>query len=63
MPEKGIFIKNSSLTILLSTFGLHFSLLLVKRVKDVACKSSHNNSYQKNECFDLYMFNVPCVIH
>ena len=32
---------------LLSSLGLHLSSLLVKYVKDVACKPSHNNSYKK----------------
>ena len=46
MPKKDGFEKNSSLTILLSSFGLHLSSL-VKCVKDVVCKSSHNNFYKK----------------
>ena len=37
----------SCLTILLSSLGLHLSSLLVKCVEDVACNSSHNNSYKK----------------
>ena len=52
IPPKSIFEKKSTLTILLSS-------LFVKCVKDMACKSSHNNSYKKkNERFNLYMFNV-----
>ena len=39
--------KNQNLTILLSSFGLHLSSLLVKCVEDVACKSSHNIFYKK----------------
>jgi hypothetical protein len=39
--------KKSSLTIILSSIGLYLSSLLVKCVKDVACKSSHNNFYKK----------------
>ena len=39
---KRAFKKKSSLTILLSSFRLHLSLL-VKCVEDVVCKSSHNN--------------------
>jgi hypothetical protein len=68
MPKKGSFENKSTLTILLSSLGLHLSSLLVNCVEDVACKSSHNNSYKKNERFNLYMFNViymwhvPCVI-
>ena len=48
--------------------GFNWSSLLFKCVKDVACKSSHNNVYKRNERFNLYMFNViymwhvPCVI-
>ena len=48
MPKKGNFEIISSLTILLSSFGLHLSSILVKSVKDVACKSSHKNFYKKN---------------
>jgi hypothetical protein len=39
--------KNSSLTILLSSLGLYLSALLVKCVKDVAHKTSHNNLHKK----------------
>ena len=53
--------KNSSLTILLSSLGLHLSSLLVRCVEDVACKSSHNNLF--NERFNLYMFNVIYMWH
>ena len=57
MPKKDIFEKNSSLTILLSS-------LLVTCVEDLACKSSHNNFYHKNEQFNLYIFNVfTCDIY
>ena len=67
-PKTAILRTNSSLTILLSTPGLTLSSLLVKCVKDVACKSSHNNFYKKNERFNLYtwhviyMWHVPCVV-
>ena len=54
--------KNSSLTILLSSLGLHLSLLLVRCVEDVASKSSHNNLLF-NERFNLYMFNVIYMWH
>ena len=47
MPKKGSIEKNSSLTILLSSLGLHLSSLLVKYVEVVACKSSQNNFYKK----------------
>ena len=49
MSKKDIFAtkKKSSLTILLSSLGLHLSSLLVKCVEDVACKSSHINFYKK----------------
>ena len=40
--------KRANLTILLSSLGLHLSSLLVKCVKDVACKSSHNIFLSKN---------------
>ena len=56
-PKKPI-LKNKSLTILLSSLGLHLSSLLVNFVKVVACKSSHTNFYKRNEQFSLYMFNV-----
>ena len=54
----------------LSCFLMGFTCLslLIKCVEDVACKSSHNNFYKKNEWFNLYMFNViymwhaPCVV-
>ena len=49
--------KESSSTILLFSLQLHLSSLLVKCVKDMAYKSSHNNFYQK-ERFNLYVFNV-----
>jgi hypothetical protein len=45
--QKGQFWKNSSLTILLSSLGIYLSLLIVKCVKDVAYKSSHNIFYKK----------------
>ena len=60
--------KNSCLTILLSSLGLHLSSLLVKCVEDVACKSFTTFSTKKNEWLNLYMFNViymwhvPCVV-
>ena len=60
----GSFEKNSSLTILLSSLGLHLSSLLVKCVEDVACKSSHSNFYKKNERFnfvhDLHVTSTLC---
>ena len=46
-PKKANLKKNPSLTILLSSLGLHLSSLLVKCVEDVDCKSSHNNLYKK----------------
>jgi hypothetical protein len=46
MPKKGNFERKSSLTILLSSLGLHLSSRFVKCVKDVACKSSHINFYK-----------------
>ena len=46
MPKRAVVKKYSSLTILLSSLGLHLSSLL-KCVEHVACKSSHNNSYKK----------------
>ena len=55
--------KNSSSTILLSSLGLHLSSFLVKCVKDVACKSSHNNFYQKNEWVNFYLFNAIYMWH
>ena len=45
-PKRAILKKNSSLNILLSSLGLHFSSLFVQCVEDVACKSSHNNFYK-----------------
>ena len=45
--QKGKFWKKSSLTILLSSLGLHLSSPLVKCVEDVACKSSQNNFHKK----------------
>ena len=48
---------------------LHLSSLLVRCVKDLACKSSHNIVNKQNERFNLYMFNViymwpvHCVVH
>jgi hypothetical protein len=45
-PKRGIYEKNSSLTILLSSLGLHLSSLLVKCVDKVACKSSHKILYK-----------------
>ena len=69
-PKRGVLKNNCSLTILLSSLGVHLSSLLVKCVEDVACKSSQNNFYKKkNERFNLYMVNViymwhvPCVVH
>ena len=53
-----IYGKDSGLTILLSSLGLHLSSLLVECIEDVACISSHNNFYQKNERFNFYMFNI-----
>jgi hypothetical protein len=49
MPKKGNFEmkKKSSLIILLSSLGLYLSSRLVKCVKDVICKSAHNNFYNK----------------
>ena len=67
-PKRAMLTEKSSLTILSSSLGLHLSSLLVKCVKDVACKSSHNKFYKKNEECNLYMFNViymwhvPCVL-
>jgi hypothetical protein len=59
MPKKDNFgEKKSSLTILLSSLGLYLSSLLVECVEDVACKSSQNQFYKKNERFNLYMLNV-----
>jgi hypothetical protein len=46
-PKRAILGKNSSLTILLSSLRLYLSALLVKCVKDVAYKTSHNNLYKK----------------
>ena len=46
--------KNSSLTIFLSSLGLHLSSLLVECVEDVGCKYSHNNFYKK-------MSNLICT--
>ena len=64
--------KNLSLSILLSSLGLHLSSLLVKCGEDVACNSSYNNFYKKRkgkkEWFNLYMWYViymwyvPCVV-
>ena len=45
--EEQFWIFFSSLTILLSSFELHLSSLLVKCLKDVDCKSSYNNFYRK----------------
>ena len=56
-PRRAILISFSSLIILLSSFGLHLSSLLVKCVKDVDCKSTYNNLY-KHERFNLDIFNV-----
>ena len=61
MPKKGSFEKNSSLTILLSSLGLHLSSLLVKCVEDVACKSSHNNFYKKKMSDSIV--HVQCNLH
>jgi hypothetical protein len=67
-PKRKKLIKNSSLTILLSSLGLHLSSLLVKCVEDVACKSFHNIFYKKLSDLILYIFNViymwyvPCVV-
>jgi hypothetical protein len=67
--KKAILKRKKNLTIFLSSLGFHLSSHLLKCVKDVACKSSHNNSYKKNERFNLYMFDViymwyvPCVVH
>ena len=51
--------KNLSLTILLSSLGLHLSLL-VKCVEDVAGKYSHNNFYQKNKNERFNIVHVQC---
>ena len=59
MLKKGSFwIKKSSSTILLFSLGFHLSSLLFKWVEDVACESSHNDFYKKNERLNLYMFNL-----
>ena len=57
--------EKSSLTILLSSLGLHLSSLLVECVEDVACKSSHNNFFflLRNKGIKLYMWHVPYVVH
>jgi hypothetical protein len=50
VPKKDIFEKikkRSSLIILQSSLGLSLSSQSVKCVKDVACKSTHNNFYKK----------------
>ena len=57
-PKRAFKKKDSSLTILLFSLGLHLSSLLAKCVEDVACKSSYNNFYKKNEPFNLYTFDV-----
>ena len=49
-PKRAILEKKfESLTILLSSLGLHLSSLLVKCVEDVACKSSHNDFYNNTK--------------
>ena len=54
MPKKGnLWKKKKSLTILLSSLGVHLSSLLVKCVEDVAYKSSYNKFYKKEEESDL----------
>ena len=63
MPKKGIFGKDSSLPILLSSHGLYLSSILVKCVEDVACKSLHNNFHNNNEQFYLYMFKSTCDMY
>ena len=56
--QKGQLWKKIKFDHSLVLFLLHLSSLLVKRVEDVAFKSSYNNFYQKNEHFNLYIFNV-----
>ena len=57
--QKGHFWYNKSrLTILLSSLRLHLSSLLVRSVKDVACKSSHNNFYKNERA--IWFVHVQC---
>jgi hypothetical protein len=46
-PKKAILERKKNLIILLSSFGLYLSPLLVNRVKDVVCKSSHKLFLEK----------------
>ena len=59
-PKRAVWkkkLKNSSLTILLSSLVL----LLVRCVEDVGCEYSHNNFYKQNERF--IFVHVQCNLH
>jgi hypothetical protein len=58
MSKQVNFEKNIKFDHSLIVSWLRLSSLLVRCVKDVACKSSHNNFYKQNEQFILYMLNV-----
>ena len=59
MPKNDIFEKkNLSLTILLSSLGLHLSLLLVRCAKIWFANLLTTILTKKNEQFNVYMFNV-----